>query len=114
MDTAFKISVLATALTLSMAAMADETAPITPLVGDSAASALSASASRFDSSSSSMQWSASGVLSAEATASSNTSQTTSDHVPTSPPNSPNTSRMETCSVDGTTGHARHNTPPTLG
>ena len=104
MDTAFKISVLATALTLSMAAMADETAPITPLVGDSAASALSASASRFDSSSSSMQWSASGVLSAEATASSNTSQNTSDNVATSSSNSPNTSRMESGSAEGATGN----------
>ena len=104
MKPALKISVLATALTLSFAALADETAPIVPLVGDTAASALSASASRDDSSSSSLVWSGAGEVTAEATASSNTIQNTSDNVAASSSNSPNNARMESGAAEGATGN----------
>ena len=95
MKPALKISVLATALTLSFAALADETAPVVPLVGDTAASALSASASRADSSSSSLVWSGAGEVTAEATAASNNIQNTSDNVAASPSNNPHNARLET-------------------
>ncbi len=104
MKPALKISVLVTALTLSFAALADETAPVVPLVGDTSASALSASAARSDTSSSSLVWSGAGEVGAESTAASSTTQRTTDNVSASSSNSPNNARMESGAAEGATGN----------
>ena len=104
MNTAFKFSVLATALTLSLAAMADETTPALPTSGDSSASSLSSAAARTDLSNASMQWTGIGSVSAEASANASTTQNTSDNVATSSSNSPNTARMDSGAAEGATGN----------
>jgi len=104
MKPALKISVLATALTLSFAALADETAPILPTAGDTSASSLSTAATRTDVSSSSLAWTGVGEVAAEATAATNTVQSTSDNVAASSSNSPNNARMESGAAEGATGN----------
>jgi hypothetical protein len=104
MKPALKISVLATALTLSFAALADETAPLLPTAGDTSASSLSSAAARTDASSSSLAWTGVGEVAAESTATTNTLQSTSDNVSASSSNSPNTARMESGAAEGATGN----------
>jgi hypothetical protein len=104
MNTAFKFSVLATAMTLSFAALADEVAPSLPLSGDTSASALSTAATRVDTSSVSTAWTGIGEVAAEASASANTTQNTSDNVATSSSNSPNTARIDSGAAEGATGN----------
>jgi hypothetical protein len=96
--------VLATALTLSFAALAEEVAPVLPTSGDTSASSLSTGAARTDVSSSSLAWTGVGEVAAESTATTNTLQSTSDNVSASSSNSPNTARMESGAAEGATGN----------
>jgi hypothetical protein len=99
-----KISALATALAFSVSAHADETTPTLPVVGDTSASSLSATASRSDSSTASMTWTGTGETSGEATAVTSTVQSTTDNMTANAVNSPNNARMESGAADGATGN----------
>jgi hypothetical protein len=99
-----KVSALATALALSVGAHADEPGTTLPVAGDTSASSLSAAATRADSSTATMNWSSVGTTDAEATASSNTVQTTTDNMTANAANSPNNARMESGAGDGATGN----------
>ncbi len=103
MKSAFKLSVLATALTLSFGAMADEP-DAQAIVGNTAASAQTATSSRADVSSSSMQWFGMGEVAGEATASSTTNQASTDNVSANSMNSANNARMESGAAEGATGN----------
>ena len=103
MKSAFKLSVLATALTLSFGALADER-EVETLVGNTAASAQTATASRADVSSSAMQWFGTGEVLGEATATSTTNQATTDNVSANSMNSANNARMESGAAEGATGN----------
>ena len=109
MKRAFKLSVLATALTLSFGAMADEPpvvdAPVVAApVGNSATAAQTSTATRDDVSSSSMMWSGAGEVMGEATATSTTTQSSTDNVSANSQNSANNARMESGAAEGATGN----------
>ena len=109
MKKAYKLSLLAAALTLSFGAMADEPpvvdAPVVAApVGNSATAAQTSTATRDDVSSSSMMWSGAGEVMGEATATSTTTQSSTDNVSANSANSANNARMESGAAEGATGN----------
>jgi hypothetical protein len=109
MKKAFKLSLLAAALTLSFGAMADEPpvvdAPVVVApVGNSATAGLTSTAARDDVSSSSMSWFGAGEVMGEATATSSTTQSSTDNVSANSLNSANNARMESGAAEGATGN----------
>jgi len=99
----FKLSVVATSINITFYAIADEP-EFETLVGNTAASAQTATASRADVSTSSMQWFGAGEVAAEATATTTTNQATTDNVSANSMNSANSARMESGAAEGATGN----------